>query len=99
MDPMELLKNLQSQMSGMQEQLKDITAKGSSGGGMVTVELNGKMEVLSVTIAKEVVDPEDVSMLEDLVLAAFNSAVSSIQGKIAQQASSLAGGAGIPGLG
>ncbi len=101
MDPMDLFKNLkdlQAQMSGMQEQLKDIIVHGSSGGGMVIVDMNGKMEILSVKISPEVVDPEDIPMLEDLVLAAFNSAAASLKEKMAQQASSLTGGAGFPGL-
>ncbi|MDA3832720.1 MAG: YbaB/EbfC family nucleoid-associated protein [Spirochaetales bacterium] len=100
MDPMDIMKNLQnlqSQMSGMQEQLQDITAQGSAGGGMVTVEMNGKMDVLSVHIAQEVVDPDEVGMLEDLVLAAISSAMGAIKEKIASEASSLAGGAGFPG--
>lgn len=102
MDPMDLmknLKNLQEQMSGMQDKLDDIRVQGSAGGGMVVVDMNGKMEVLAVKIAREVVDPDDVTMLEDLVLAACNSAASALKEKMAQQASSLAGGAGFPGFG
>lgn len=99
MDPMDILKNLQnlqSQMSGMQEKLKDITAIGSSGGGMVTIEMNGAMEVLNVNIAPEAVDPDDVGMLEDLVLAAVKSAFDAVKEKISQEAGSLAGGGGFP---
>jgi nucleoid-associated protein EbfC len=101
MDPMDLLKNLkdlQSQMSGVQERLKDIIVQGSAGGGMVVIDMNGSMEVLSVKIAPEVVDPEDITMLEDLVLAACNSAATALREKMSQQAASLAGGAGFPGL-
>ncbi len=101
MDPMDLLKNLknlQSQMSGMQEQLQDIVVQGSAGGGMVVIDMNGKMEVLSVKIAPEVVDPDDITMIEDLVLAAINSATAALKDKMSEQAASLAGMAGFPGL-
>lgn len=101
MDPMDLLKNLkdlQSQMSGMQEQLQDIVVQGSAGGGMVVIDMNGKMETLSVKIAPEVVDPEDITMIEDLVLAAINSATAALKDKMAEQAASLAGMTGFPGL-
>jgi DNA-binding YbaB/EbfC family protein len=94
MDPMDILKNLQnlqSQMSGMQDKLKDITAIGSSGGGMVTIEMNGNMEVLQVKIAPEVVDPEDISMLEDLVLAAVKSAMDTVKERVTKEAGNLAG--------
>lgn len=102
MDPMDLMKNLkdlQNQMSGMQDKLAEIRVQGSAGGGMVVIDMDGKMDVLSVKIAKEVVDPEDVTMLEDLVLAAYNSAAAALKEKMAQQASSLTGGAGFPGFG
>lgn len=100
MDPMDLFKNLQnlqSQMSSMQEKIKEIVVHGSSGGGMVELSLNGDMQVLSVKIAPEVVDPEDITMLEDLILAAMNSALSKLKEEMAGKASSLAG-TGFPGL-
>ena len=66
MDPMDLFKNLQnlqSQMTGMQDKMKDISAVGTSGGDMVSIEINGAMEVTKVKILPEIVDPEDVAML------------------------------------
>ena len=99
MNPMDILKNmqeLQGKMSEMQERLKDIIVTGSSGGGMVTIRMNGKMEVLDVKIAPEAVDPEDVGMLEDLVQAAVNSTMQDLQEQLKSQAATLAGGAGMP---
>jgi nucleoid-associated protein EbfC len=100
MNPMDILKNmqdLQGKMEKMQDQLKDITVSGSSGGGMVTVKVNGKMEVLDVKIAPEVVDPSDITMLEDLVLAAVNSTLRELQDALKNQATQLTGGLNIPG--
>ncbi len=101
MDPMDFMKNLQnlqSQMAGMQDKLNDVVVQGSAGGGMIVIDMNGKMEVLDVKIAREIVDPDDVSMLEDLVLAACNSALESLKEKMKEQASSLTGGFGFPGM-
>lgn len=100
MIPMDILKNmqnLQGKMEEMQEQLKDITVSGSSGGGMITVKINGKMEVLDVSIAPEVVDPSDITMLEDLILAAVNSTLHELQDALKSHASQLTGGLNIPG--
>jgi nucleoid-associated protein EbfC len=94
MNPMDLFKNMQNLQSGMremQEKLKEIVVIGTSGGGMVAIEMNGKMEVLGVRIEREVVDPEDVAMIEDLVRAAFNDAFAKVQ---EQMQGSLAGGLG-----
>lgn len=100
MDPMDLFKNLQnlqSQMTGMQDKMKDISAVGTSGGDMVSIEINGAMEVTKVKILPEIVDPEDISMLEDLILAAFTDAGTKIKVKLASEMSSLTGGLGLPG--
>ncbi len=96
---MDILKNmqeLQGKMSEMQERLKDIVITGSSGGGMVSIRMNGKMEVLDVNIAPEAVDPRDVAMLEDLVQAAVNSTMRDLQEELKSQAANLAGGTGMP---
>ena len=100
MDPMDLFKNLQSlqsQMTGMQDKMKDVSAVGTSGGDMVSIEINGAMEVTNVKILPEIVDPEDVAMLEDLILAAFTDAGIKIKVKLASEMSSLTGGLGLPG--
>jgi len=93
-NPMDLLKNfqnIQSKINEMQERLKDITVKGSAGGGMVQIEMDCRMNVRKVEIAKEVVDPEDVEMLQDLVMAAMSDALSRVQEKLKEEASSAAG--------
>ena len=100
MDPMELFKNLQSlqsQMTGMQDKMKDVSAVGTSGGDMVSIEINGAMEVIKVKISPDIVDPEDITMLEDLILAAFTDAGTKIKVKLASEMSSLTGNLGFPG--
>jgi hypothetical protein len=100
MDPMDLFKNLQSlqsQMTGMQDKMKDVSAVGTSGGDMVSIEINGAMEVIKVKISPNIVDPEDITMLEDLVLAAFTDAGTKIKVKLASEISSLTGDLGFPG--
>ena len=100
MDPMELFKNLQSlqsQMTGMQDKMKDVSAVGTSGGDMVSIEINGAMEVIKVKISPDIVDPEDITMLEDLILAAFTDAGTKIKIKLASEMSSLTGDLGFPG--
>lgn len=71
---MKQAQKLQAKLAKVQEELGDKTVEGSSGGGMVTVVANGHQDVLSVKINPEVVDPEDVEMLEDLILAAIQQA-------------------------
>lgn len=95
MNPFDMFKNmqnLQAQMQQMQTKLEQFRATGSSGGGMVEVTINGKMEVQSITIAPEVVDPTDISTLEVLIAAAFNFAVNNIQDLLKTEAAGLAGG-------
>ena len=99
MNPLEMFKNLQnlqSKMGDMQERMQAITSTGSSGGDMVRIEINGQMEVLKVTITPEVVDPEEITMLEDLILAAFSDASTKIKEKIREEMSSITGGMNLP---
>ena len=99
MNPMDMFKNLQSlqsKMGDMQERLSSVSAIGSAGGDMVRIEINGQMEVQQVTIAPEVVDSDDVSMLQDLVLAAFSDASAKIREKIREEMSSITGGLDLP---
>ena len=100
-NPMDILKNaqkIQEQMGSFQEKLAGITVKGSSGGGMVEIEINGKFEVTEVKIAAEAVEEGDVEMLQDLVMAAFARAVERIQGEIKREIGAMTGGLNIPGL-
>lgn len=95
MNPFDIMKNMQNiqaQMQQMQSKLEQMRASGSSGGGMVEVTVNGKMEVQSISISPEIVDPTDISTLEVLVAAAFNSAVKDVQDRLKSEAASIAGG-------
>ena len=89
---------LQEQMAREQEALKEVEVTATVGGGMVTVVANGHQEVLSITIEPEVVDPEDVEMLQDMILAAVNEAIERSQEFAASKLGSLTGGLNIPGL-
>ncbi len=99
MNPFDLLKqfqDMQGKMGEIQEKMKTITVEGTSGGDMVRIMINGQMEVLSVQISKEAVDPDDIRMLEDLVLAAFTDAMHKIKEKLREEMSSLTGGIDLP---
>ncbi len=99
MNPFDLLKNMQNmqqQVQQMQGKLASMRVNGSSGAGMVEVTINGKMEVQSIKIAPEIVDPQDISTLEVLVASAFNSAVKELQELLKSEATSMAGGMNLP---
>jgi len=102
-----LLQKVQKEMAKLQDALEDMTVEGTAGGGMVTVEANGKQKILSVKIDPEVVVPDDVEMLEDLIMAATNQALDRSR-ELAQEEmqkiaggvlGNLPGGLKIPGLG
>ena len=95
---MKQAQKLQSKMLKLQEEMAEKTVETSSGGGMVKVIANGKQQILSIQLEKEVVDPEDVEMLQDLVLAAVNDALSKSQEMVSSEMSKLTGGLNIPGL-
>jgi len=91
---------MQEDMLKAQEGLGEIISEATSGGGMVTVTANGKLEIVSIKIEKEVVDPEDKEMLEDLVAAAVNQAIQSAQAKAQEEMQKVTGGmlgGGLPG--
>ncbi len=95
---MKQAQKLQSQMLKLQEELADKTVESSAGGGMVTVVANGRQQILSIKIENEVVDPEDVEMLQDLILAAVNDALAKAQEMVSAEMGKLTGGLNIPGL-
>ena len=95
---MKQAQQLQSKMLKLQEEMADKTVETTSGGGMVKVVANGRQQVLSIQIEKEVVDPDDVEMLQDLVLAAINDALIKSQEMATEEMSKLTGGLNIPGL-
>jgi DNA-binding YbaB/EbfC family protein len=91
-------KMLQNRLAQIQEEMGQKTVEASSGGGMVTVTANGRQEILSVKIEPEVVNPEDVEMLQDLVQAAVNDALRKAQEMVSQEMAKVTGGMKIPGL-
>ncbi|HDR16084.1 MAG TPA: YbaB/EbfC family nucleoid-associated protein [Desulfobacteraceae bacterium] len=95
---MKQAQQFQAKMSKLQEELGEETVEASAGGGMVNVVVNGKQEVLSITIDPEVIDPEDAEMLQDLVLAAVNDGLNRSREMVNQRMSELTGGMNIPGL-
>jgi len=95
---MKQAQKLQAQMLKLQEELAEKTVESSSGGGMVTVVANGRQQIVSIQIEREVVDPEDVEMLQDLVQAAVNDALAKAQEMVSSEMSKLTGGLNIPGL-
>ena len=95
-DVFKQLQGLQSRMGEIQEKLKSVRVTGSAGGGMVTVDMNGQMQVEKVTIAAEAVDPRDIAMLQDLVLAAVTDALTRLKEKIRDEVSQATGILGLP---
>jgi DNA-binding YbaB/EbfC family protein len=95
---MQQAQKLQAQLLKAQEELANMVVEASSGGGAVTVTMNGQQQILSVKIAKEVVNPEDVEMLEDMVLSAVKEAQVKAQEAAAKKMGGLTGGLKIPGL-
>lgn len=102
MNPFELLQNttkIKEEMEKMQAELAGMTAEGSAGGKMVTVSVNGKMEMINIHLDPVCVDNRDVKMLEDLIIAAHHDAVANMQEQIKTKAGPLLQGMNIPGLG
>ena len=95
---MQKAKKMQAKMSKMQEELEDETVEATAGGGVVKVVVNGKQELVDIKIDEEAVDPEDVEMLEDLILAAVNEGMNKIQDMINEQMGDMAGGMNLPGM-
>lgn len=95
---MKQAQELQERMAKMQEEAAEKTVEATAGGGMVTVVVNGRQEVLSVKIDPEVVNPDDVEMLQDLVIAAVNDGIRKTQEAMSEQMKGMTGGMKIPGL-
>jgi DNA-binding YbaB/EbfC family protein len=96
---MKQAQKIQGEMARIQEEARSKTVEATAGGGMVTVVANGAGEIVSLKIEKEVVNPEDVEMLEDLVIAACNEALRRSQEMVQEEMSRLTGGLQLPGLG
>jgi DNA-binding YbaB/EbfC family protein len=95
---MKQAQKLQSKIFKLQEELADRTVETTVGGGMIKAVANGKQELLSIKIDPEVVDPNDVQMLEDLIVAAVNEVLKKSQEMVSEEMTKLTGGFNIPGL-
>lgn len=89
---------LQAKLAKAQEELEKATVQASSGGGAVTVVVNGQQKIISIKISPEAVDPKDVSMLEDLVMAAINEGLEKSKDLAASRLGAITGGLKIPGM-
>ena len=92
------LQKLQEEMVQTQEALGDETVTVTAGGGAITIVISGHQKIQSITIEPEVVDPDDVEMLQDLVMAALNEAIEKSQQLASDRLGALTGGLSIPGL-
>jgi hypothetical protein len=95
---MKQVKKMQEQMLKAQEELGSKTIEGTSGGGVVTVQVNGHKKLLSIQIKPEAVDPEDIEMLQDLVITAVNDALTQAEELANNDMGKFTGGMKIPGL-
>ncbi len=97
-DLMNQAKKMQDDLAKAQDELANQVVESTAGGGMVTLQINGKYEIKKLKIDPEVVDPEDTEMLEDLIIAAFNEARDKIARTSEEEMSKLTGGMKIPGM-
>ncbi|WP_257351997.1 YbaB/EbfC family nucleoid-associated protein [Pseudalkalibacillus decolorationis] len=95
---MKQMQKMQKQMMKAQEELKDKKVEGTAGGGMVTVTANGHKEIIDIVIKEEVIDPDDVDMLQDLVLAATNDALKKVDELVNQDMGQFTKGMNMPGM-
>jgi DNA-binding YbaB/EbfC family protein len=94
----QLMKQAQQMQEQMQQRVSTIKVEGTAGGGMVRAEMSGNKELLSITIDKEAIDPNDVEMLQDLVKAAINEAARKVDEEMQSSLGSMTGGMKIPGM-
>jgi DNA-binding YbaB/EbfC family protein len=98
MNPKQLMKQVQQMQETMQRRRQELRVEGTAGGGMVKATMNGSKELLGVVIDKEAVDPNDVEMLQDLVVAAVNEAARKVDEEMQSSLGAMTGGMNIPGL-
>jgi len=96
---MKQAKKMQEKIGRLQAELETKTIEAQSGGGMVRVIVNGKFEIVSLKIEKDVVNPEDIEMLQDLITAAVNEGIRKSQEMASSEMAKITGGLGIPGMG
>jgi nucleoid-associated protein EbfC len=92
------LQQMQSKMEKAQQDLANETVTATAGGGAVTIEMNGHHEVKAVTLDPDAVSPDDVEMLQDMLLAAFNEALNKAQNLASEKMGAITGGLNIPGI-
>jgi DNA-binding YbaB/EbfC family protein len=97
-NPKNLMKQVQQMQAQMQQKMTELRVEGTAGGGMVKATMNGSKELLAVVIDKEAVDPNDVEMLQDLVVAAVNEASRKVDEEMQSSLGAMTGGMKIPGL-
>jgi len=95
---MKQAQQMQAKIARVQQELESKEVEATAGGGMVTARANGKQQLLELNIEKDVVDPEDIEMLQDLVMAAVNEAIKKSQDMIQEEMSKVTGGMNIPGM-
>jgi len=95
---MKQAKKMQERMANMQKELETKTVEAQAGGGMVSVVVNGKYELVSMKIEKDVVNPEDIEMLQDLIAAAVNEGIRKAQEMASSEMAKITGGLNIPGF-
>ena len=98
MNPKKMLQQVQQMQEQMQRRMAELRVEGSAGGGMVKATMDGAKNLLAVTIEKDAVDPNDVEMLQDLVVAAVNEASRKVDEAMQDQLGAMTGGMKIPGL-
>jgi hypothetical protein len=98
MDMRFLMKQAQQMQAKLQEAQQNLRAEGTAGGDAVKVTLNGNRELMGLSISRDAMDPEDPSMLEDLILAAFKDAAAKVEDAMAKATGGMTGGLNIPGL-
>ena len=95
---MKQAKKMQEQIGQIQQELEMKTIEAQAGGGMVRVVVNGKFNIVSIKIEKDVVNPEDIEMLQDLIAAAVNEGIRKAQEMASTEMAKITGGLGIPGM-
>lgn len=95
---MKQTRKMQEQLAQAQESMKDVTIDASAGGGMVKATVNGDLELVSIQIDPDALDPEDVDLLQDMIVAAVNEAIRGVSEVASKQMSSITGGLNIPGM-
>ena len=95
---MQRMQKMQEEMTALQTELEEREYEVSAGGGMVKVTVNGEMELVNLTIDPDALDPEDVDMLQDMIMAAVNEAVRGVNELASKQMGAITGGLNIPGM-